>query len=172
MAELPPNPYISEETPRRAYEQMVLQLIKLFDLTRTSDREMTDGYMFLALQHGAALAGDQLTGFYAAIWEAAHFINAVAGPDAEELPYVRAEPSCEHESCRVAGEAEFALIEAAFRGDGSAVQGICKAIVREARNPEAFKDSTRPHPETALYILWSGALSRFLDSAQEDPDEG
>lgn len=172
MPTLPPNPYIVEDVPRKAYGNMVLSLIKMFSMTWRADEDVTDAYMLLALQYSAAITGDRLTGFYAAVWECAHFMNAALGPEAETIPIESADPTCEHETCRIANEAEFALIEAAFRGDGDAVQGICKAVVREARNPDGYPGVQRPEPEVALYMLWSGTLRRFFRSVTIAPDEG
>jgi len=171
VPELPPNPYIAEETPRKAYENMVLNLIKLFSMTSRLDEEVTDSYMLLALQFGAAITGDRLTGFYAAVWEAAHFMNSAAGPDVVEVSYEVGEQTCGHETCKLANEAEATLIEAAIRGEGSAVQGICKAVVTEARRRAATGDENAPDPEVALFMLWAGSLRRFL-GVMETPDEG
>jgi hypothetical protein len=168
---LPPNPYIAEDVPRKAYGNMVLQLIKMFSMTTRLDSELTDSYMLLALQYSAALTGDRLTGFYAAVWEAAHFMNAAAGPDVVEVSYEVGEQTCGHETCKLANEAEAALIEAAIRGEGPAVQGICKAVVAESRRRTATGDENAPEPEVALFMLWAGALRRFL-GVMEAPDEG
>lgn len=171
MPTLPPNPYIAEEVPRRAYEQMVLSLIKLYSVTFRLDEELTDRYMQLALQYGAALTGDRMTGFYAAVWEAAHFMNAIAGPHMGEVSFEVGEQECDHASCKLASEAEATLIEAAVRADGPAVQGICKAVVSESRRRAATGEENAPDPEVALFILWSGALRRFLNAVQA-PREG
>lgn len=171
MPTFPTNPYIAEEVPRRAYEQMVLSLIKLYSVTFRLDEELTDNYMLLALQYGSTLTGDRMTGFYAAVWEAAHFMNAIAAPHVEEVSFEVGEPGCDHASCRLSSEAEATLIEAAVRADGKAVQGICKAVVAEARRRAASGEEAAPEPEVALFVLWSGSLRRFLHAVQ-DPDEG
>jgi hypothetical protein len=168
---LPPNPYIAEEIPRKAYEQMVLSLIKLFSMTTRLDEEVTDSYMLLALQYGCAITGDRLTGFYAAVWEAAHFMNAVTGPHVEDVSYETGESECGHETCKLANEAEATLIEAAVRADGPAVQGVCKAVVTEARRRAASGDESAPEPEVALFMLWAGSLRRFLN-VMESPAGG
>lgn len=170
MPTLPPNPYIAEEIPRKAYAQMVLALIKMYTMTVRTDEEITDSYMLLALQHGAAITGDSLTAFYAAVWECAHFMNAAGGPDVAEVHYETGEATCGHEHCKLSNEAEATLIEAALRGDGDAVQGICKAVVREARHGTPIDDGERPEPEVALFMLWAGTLRRFLNAFR--PEEG
>lgn len=170
MPELPPNPYIAEDVPRKAYGNMVVQLIKMYSMTWRADQEVTDSYMLLALQYGSVITGDRLTGFYAAVWECAHFMNAAVGPNVDTVEYEIGEPECDHEHCKVANEAEAALIEAALRGDGDAVQGICKAVVREARVGELPPDATRPDPEVALFMLWTGSLRRFFRLFS--PEEG
>jgi hypothetical protein len=171
VPELPDNPFIADETPRKAYGQMVLSLIKLFSMTVRADEEVTDSYMLLALQYSAAITGDRLTGFYAAVWEAAHFMNAVTGPDVETVSYETGEQTCGHDSCKLANEAEATLIEAALRGDGDAVKGICTAVVKDARRRAAALDENAPEPEIALFMLWAGTLRRFL-TLMESPTEG
>ena len=170
MAELPPNPYFADDTRRETYQHMVLNLIKFYSMTFRLQEELTESYAMLVLQAGAALTGDQMTGFYAAVWEAAHFINAAAGADVEEVSYENSAPSCDHEHCRIANEAEAALIEAAVRGDGDAVQGICKALVAEARRPNPEREGQTVDPEVVLFILWSGSLRKFLNAF--DPSAG
>lgn len=170
MAVLPPNPYFADEARREVYEHMVLNLIKFYSMTVRLEAELTESYAMLVLQAGSALTGDRMTGFYAAVWEAAHFINAAAGPDVEEVSYENSEPTCAHEHCRVASEAEATLIEAAVRGDGDAVRGICKALVAEARRPDPDREGDPVDPEVLLFMLWSGSLRKFLNAF--DPSAG
>lgn len=169
MSKLPANPYIADEDRRRAYEQMVLSVIKLYSITYHTDADLTDNYALLALQHGEALTGDSMTAFYAAVWEAAHFMNTVAGPNVADVSFELGESGCDHETCKVSNAAEATLIEAAVRGDGDAVQGICKAVVAEARKNELGLQQLED-PEVALYVLFSGSLRRFLSVVRPDPE--
>lgn len=161
MPALPANPYITDQEVRDNFQLYIRSMCRLAAFTMSDEATATAQYITLILSRTPAFTNDLMSGMYAAVWELAGFIQSAYGADSP-ISVETGESACGHDTCTVNHHAEAALVEAAVRGDGGAIKGICKATVSESRR--RVEEVGGPHdPCSDLAFLFVTGLARFFE---------
>lgn len=169
MAELQENPFVVEER-REPLRLMLESSNKLALATASLDDQVTAIYTMNVLMAAGAVSGaDQETAPFATMWELGRFIQNLYGEN--EAPDIEVgEVACGHAECNLHHQREAAITEAALRGDGDALIGVCKSAMREAAK------SGDPYPEREVMKLYASTLLNVclaftrLANGEEDHD--
>lgn len=170
MAELPENPFVVDDN-REALRQMLEASNKLALATAPLDEQVTGLYTMNVLIAATQVANTgPETGIFACVWELGRFIQKLYGEDMS--PDVRvSEVPCGHAECKMHHEREAAISEAALRGDGDALVGVCKSSMREAvQRGEIYPEREVMKLYTSTLINVCLAFSADVRIAEGDPD--
>jgi hypothetical protein len=151
VPELQENPFVVDER-REPFRRMLDEANRQCLATVPLDEQVSAVNMMNVLIAGSGISNaDPETAHFASIWELGRFVQGVFGE--QEMPdWGDNRTSCGHAECELHHQREVALADAAVRGDGDALIGVCKAVMRAA-----VADGN-PNPERELMKLYVSTL--------------
>lgn len=151
MAELQENPFVVDER-RGPFRRMLDEANRQCLVTVPLDEQVSAMNMMNVLIGGSGISNaDPETAHYASMWELGRFIQAVMGED-NQPDFGNDKTTCGHAECELHHQREIAVADAAVRGDGDALIGVCKSVMRAA------VANGNPNPERELMKLYISTL--------------
>lgn len=168
MAELQENPFVVEER-REPFRRMLDEANRQCLATVPLDEQVSAMNMMNVLIAGSGISNaDPESAHYASIWELGRFVQKVFGEDTQP-DFGDDKTACGHAECELHHQREIAIADAAMRGDGEALIGVCRSVMRAAiadGNPNPERELMKLYVSTLVNIC----LAYFRETMGSEPD--
>ena len=128
------NPFVTERQAE-AIQLMLTSSFRLATVTIRTDAELTAQYAMLTGMHAGMLAGDELTGGYALLWNLADMIDDLSSSSGAEV-----RTPCGHVKCAEDHAQQMAFVDAATRGELDSAMNVVKVVVKDAQRAASQGD--------------------------------